>query len=140
SAAALPLDRQLVVAGHVRGQARLRKRHRFVTSAAALPLDRQLVVAAPLVPGAGVVAGVVARAAEGERRERRPRAGVAVRDHLGALGRADELADPLGRLRLPGRGEELVHLDALRPADVALARVAGAAALARVLLLAPHVE
>ena len=52
---------------------------------------------APLVPRARVVARVVAGSAQGERRERGARAGVAVRDDLGAVGRTDELADPLRR-------------------------------------------
>src|SRR5438067_2336092 len=95
---------------------------------------------APLVPRAGVVAGVVAGAAQGECRERRARAGVAVGDDLRALGRADELADPLRRLRLAGSGEERADLDASRARDVPLPRVTRAAAPAGVLLVAAHVE
>ena len=66
----------------------------------ALALERELVVPAPLVPGAGVVARVVARRAQRERCEGRARAGVAVRDDLRSLRQADELADALRRRRL----------------------------------------
>ena len=92
------------------------------------------------MPRAGVVARVVAGAAQRERRERRARAGVAVRDDLGAFRRADELADPLGRLRHARRREERLDLDVPRARDVPLPRVARAAALARVLLVAADVE
>src|SRR5436305_12161467 len=111
-----------------------------VPHAARLPLERQVGVAAPLVPGAGVVARVVAGAAERERRECRARAGVAVRDDLRALGRADERADLLCRQRQPVLAEERVDLHALRTGEVALPRIARAAAPAGVLLLAPDVE
>ena len=105
-----------------------------------LALERQLGVAAPLVPRAGVVARVVAGRAQRERRERGARAGVAVRDDLGALGRADERADLLGGKRAARRAEERRRPHALRAGDVPLPRIARAAALARVLLLAADVE
>src|SRR5258708_22848831 len=93
----------------------------------------------PLVPGAGVVAGVVTGGAKRERGERGARAGVAVRDDLGALGQPHELADPLGRLRLPGTREERAHLDVPRARDVALARVARTAVTPALFVVATHV-
>src|SRR5436305_5185670 len=92
----------------------------------------------PLVPRTGVVARVVARAAEGERRERRARAAVAVGDDLLRL--ADERANPLGRERRSVGAEELVDLQAPGAGNVALARVARAAAPSGVFLFAPDVE
>ena len=65
-------------------------------------------MAAPLVPGAGVVARLVARGAQRERGERRTRAGVAVRDDLGAFRQTDDLADALDRGRLAWAVEELL--------------------------------
>src|SRR5262245_30606342 len=78
-----------------------------------LALERKLGVPAPLVPGPGVVPGAVAGRAEGERRQGRARAGVTVRDDLGALGLADERADLLGAPRPAGLGEERRDLDEL---------------------------
>src|SRR5712691_8733313 len=88
-----------------------------------LALERKLAVAAPLVPGAGVVAGVVAGRAEGERRKRRAGAGVAVRHDLRTVGQADELADALGRRRAAGRLEQPADLEVPRARDVSLPRV-----------------
>ena len=64
-------------------------------------------MAAPLVPGTGIVARVVARGAQRERGERRARAGVAVRDDLRSFRQAHDLADALGRGRLARAVEEL---------------------------------
>src|ERR1022692_2727872 len=94
----------------------------------------------PLVPRAGVVAGVVAGAAQGERRQCGAGAGVAVRDQLSFFGKADEFADPLRSLRQAGTGEELADLDELRAGNVALSRIAVAAAAAGVLGRRAHVE
>src|SRR5205814_2965037 len=105
-----------------------------------LALERQLGVARPLVPRPGVVACVVARAAQRERRERGSRAGVTVRDDLGAFGRADELADPLRRLGPAGTYEQRRHLDVLRSRDVPLTWVARAPATAVVLVVTADVE
>src|SRR5438093_7358157 len=64
-----------------------------------LSLEWELRMAAPLVPRTGVVASVVAGAPQSERRERRARARVAVRDDLRAVRGAHEVADPLRRQR-----------------------------------------
>ena len=80
-----------------------------------LALERQLGVARPLVPRAGVVAGVVAGRAEGERGERRARAGVAVRDDLGALGRPTSSRISLRRQRQPGAAKSVAPRRSARP-------------------------
>src|SRR5258707_8529253 len=97
-----------------------------------LALERELVVPAPLVPGTCVVAGVVAGRAEGERRERRAGAGVAIRHDLRTVGQADELADALGRRRAAGSLEQPADLEVPRAWDVSLPRVALVAAPAGV--------
>src|SRR5581483_918683 len=121
-------------------ETRPRPRDRRRPPAGVLALERQLGIPRPLVPRPRVVARVVARASERERGERRARARVAVRDDLRPLRRTDELADPLGRERPALVVEERVDLHASRAGDVALSRVARAAPLARVLLLAADVE
>src|SRR5439155_23315611 len=69
-----------------------------------------------------------------------PRARVAVRDDLGALGKADQIADLVRRARLAGSGEELRDLDISCAGDVALPRVARRPGLAVVLLRPADVE
>src|SRR5579862_6107523 len=119
---------------------RRRRRRRRRAACLVLALERKLGVARPLVPRAGVVARVVAGAPQRERCQRRAGAGVAVRDHLGALGQSDEIADPLRRLGDAWAGEELSDLDMLRAGDVPLPRVARAAATSRELIVAAHVD
>src|SRR3954453_13323190 len=114
--------------------------HAFCQGAASLALERQLVVPAPLVPGAGVVARVVAGGTERGGRGRRAGAGVAVRDDLRPLGQTDELTDSLGRSRSARPLEELADVEVPRARDVPLARVALVAAAAYVLVRRPHVE
>jgi len=65
---------------------------------------------------------------------------VAVRDDLGPLRQADELADPPRLVRPPGRREEAVDLEVARAGEVALARVARVAAAAGELLVGADVD
>src|SRR5437867_3606918 len=101
---------------------------------------RQLAVSRPLVPRARVVARGVAGGPERERGQRRPGAGVAVRDDLGALGKADELPYLLRRRGLSRRDVETLVLEQPRAGDVRLAGIARRAGAARVLLGGAHVE
>ena len=86
------------------------------------PFGRQRLVGSPLVPGADVVPRVVARRPEELDGHRRPRAGMAVGDHLGALRRTDEGPQPV-------RVERQQHLQVgvPRTRNVPLPRVAGIA-------------
>src|SRR5436305_10302155 len=65
---------------------------------------------------------------------------MAVGDDLRTLGQADELAYALGGSRTAGRLEQLADVDVARARDMTLARIARAAAAARVLVRRPHVE
>ena len=59
---------------------------------------------------------------------------MAVGDDLRALGEADQLPHRPGLVRPPGCGEQALALELARTGDVRLARVAGIAAAARVLV------
>ena len=88
-------------------------------------LDRQRGVGRPLVPRADVVARLVAGGTQQLDGRRRADTGVAVRDHLGALGRTDE-GPNLVRV---GRRREREHIDVAGAREMAVADVAGIAHL-----------
>src|SRR4029077_4682018 len=102
------------------------------------PLERQVVVTRPLVPRAGVVAGSVAGGAERERRERGPRARVAIGDDVVRI--ADARTDLIGRKRLAGTCEQILDGHVACTWDPSLSRVARIAVLASELVLRAHVE
>src|SRR5262249_4950643 len=99
-----------------------------------LGFQRQ-VGARPLVPGAAVVARVVAEALQHAYRERRARAAVAVTDAPATVGHAD----PLAQLLL-GQRHQLLHVEVERTGDVALARIARRAEASVVLLCATDID
>src|SRR5262249_21178816 len=101
-------------------------------------LERQVVVTRPLVPRACVVARLVARCAQRERRQCGTRAGVAVRDDL--LRFADERSQFVRADRRARAGEEILDVHVTRSRDVSLARIARIAGFAGELLGRPHVE
>src|SRR5688500_790822 len=98
-------------------------------------LGWQRFVARPLVPRAGVVAGVVAGGAEDLHGQRGARAGVAVGDDLRSGGQLEPLLD----LRR-GQLHQLLEVEVACSRDPALPRIAVRTELARVLLFGAHVE
>src|SRR5207245_3011681 len=105
-----------------------------------LASDRKLVVARPLVPGAGVVARVVAGGAKGHRGEPRPRARVTVGDDARLFGQPCQPADLFGEVGPARTREERADLDQTRSRDVPLPPVARVASAARVLIGPSHVD
>src|SRR6266511_4741109 len=99
---------------------------------------RQFGVARPLVPRARVVARAVPGGPQCERRERRARAGVAVRDDL--LGVADPGADVIAGQRLPLCDEEILHVHVASAGDAPLAWIARITVLASELLVGADVD
>src|SRR5436305_11475927 len=90
------------------------------------------------MPRAGVIACVVTGRAQRERRQRRARARVTVRDDL--LRVTDELADLVRRPRLPRRDEQILDVNVTCTGDVALTWIARVALFGPELLVGAHVE
>src|SRR3954467_12266923 len=94
----------------------------------------------PLVPGAGVVARVVAGAAQDRGGHRGARAAVAVADDLGAFRQPDDRTQLVGRMRCAAGADELRELEMPRSRDMPLAWVARVPGLAGELDFAADIE